>query len=131
MNLPPRLAAHSAGAHSVAARRGGVAVEFALISLALYLVVASMISLGRWMAVQQSAQDAARFAARECALFPLPAGMGFAQALGNADFRAAVYNPDLVVVDIDANPPGDALNQFFAALPPVNQALPHLSACNH
>ena len=118
MSFLPRTAAGDP-----ASRKGGVAVEFALISLALYFVLAGMISLGRWMAVTQSAQDVARFAARECALYPLPASTSFEMALLDPDFRAAVYNPDLVVVDLDANPPGPALDQFFSALPPVNQAL--------
>lgn len=105
------------------ARQGGVAVEFALISLALYLVVAGMMSIGRWMAVQQSAQDAARFAARELALYPLPAEYTFADALADPGFRSAVYDPDHTVVDIVANPPGPDLEAWFAALPVVNRSL--------
>jgi len=104
-------------------RAGGAAVEFALISLSLYLVLAGMLSLGRWMAVSQAAQDAARFAAREVALYPLPAEFGFEDALGEPGFRGAVYDPDFVVVDLDATPPGPALEAFFAGMPVVNRAL--------
>lgn len=104
-------------------RRGGVTVEFALIALALYLVIAGMLSLGRWMAVQQAAQDTARFAAREMALYPLPAESTFALALADPGFRAAVYDPDYLVVDLGLTPPGDALEQFFADMPVVNRAL--------
>ncbi|MDG1984174.1 MAG: TadE/TadG family type IV pilus assembly protein [Planctomycetota bacterium] len=104
-------------------RAGGVAVEFALISLSLYLVLAGMLSLGRWMAVTQAAQDAARFAAREVALYPLPGDFGFADALAEPGFKGAVYDPDYVVVDLDATPPGAALEAFFANMPVVNQAL--------
>lgn len=104
-------------------RRGGVAVEFALIALALYLVLAGMLSLGRWMAVSQAAQDAARFAAREAALYPLPAEITFEGALADPGFRAAVYDPDFVVVDLNETPPGPALEAFFAAMPVVNRAL--------
>lgn len=99
-----------------------MAVEFALIALALYLVLAGMLSLGRWMAVQQSSQDAARFAARELALFPLPPEFSFTDALGNDAFRSAVYDPDFLVVDLEATPPGDALETFFASMPVVNRA---------
>ena len=81
-----------------------------------------MLSLGRWMAVQQAAQDAARFAAREVALYPLPAESTFASALGNIEFRRAVYDPGYLVVDLDATPPGPALEAFFAAMPVVNRA---------
>jgi len=104
-------------------RRGGVLVEFALLSLAIYLVFAGMLSLGRWLGVSQAAQSAASFAAREIALYPLPAEATFAQALADPGFRAAVYDPDLTVVDIEAFPPGPALDQFFATAPTVNQAL--------
>lgn len=101
---------------------GGVAIEFALISLALYLVLAGMLTLGRWLAVSQAAQDTARFAAREVALFPLPAETTFESAQLDPSFRSAVYNSDLVVADLDATPPGPALDAFFEAMPAVNRA---------
>ncbi|MEM6672603.1 MAG: TadE/TadG family type IV pilus assembly protein [Planctomycetota bacterium] len=104
-------------------RRGGVLVEFALVAFALYLLLAAILGLGRWLAVAQAAQDAARFAAREIALFPLPAEATFAEALANEDFRRAVYDPDLLVVDLDATPPGPQLETFFANMPVVNRAL--------
>lgn len=105
------------------AQSGSIAVEFSLIALALYLVLAGMLSLGRWMAVSQAAQDAARFAAREVALYPLPAEFTFDLAQMDAGFRSAVYDADLVVVDLEATPPGPALEQFFEAMPVVNRAL--------
>lgn len=108
---------------STGRRRGGVLVEFSLLALALYLVLAGMLSLGRWMAVSQAAQDTARFAAREFALFPLPAEITFDGALTDAGFRSAVYDPDQLVVDIAANPPGPALEAVFDAMPVVNRAL--------
>lgn len=104
-------------------RFGGVAIEFALIAFALYLVLAGMLSLGRWLAVGQAAQDAARFAAREIALYPLPADATFEEALANPSFQSAIFNPDLVVVDLVATPPGPALESFFEAMPVVNRAL--------
>ena len=98
-------------------------MEFALISLALYLVLGGMLSLGRFMAVAQAAQDTARFAAREFALFPLPAEATFSDALNDPGFRTAVYDPDFVVADLEVNPPGPLLDQFFASMPVVNRAL--------
>ena len=98
-------------------------VEFALVSFALYLLVAAVIGLGRWMATVQSAQDAARIAAREIALYPLPAEYTFQDALADPGFRQAVYDPDYLVVDLDANPPEAGLEAFFAAMPVVNRAL--------
>ncbi|MEM1451267.1 MAG: TadE/TadG family type IV pilus assembly protein [Planctomycetota bacterium] len=111
------------GRSSIERRRGGVLVEFALVSLALYLVLAAILGVGRWLAVAQAAQDAARFAAREIALFPLPADSTFAEALADPGFQGAVYDPDLLVVDLVATPPGPALEAFFAAMPVVNRAL--------
>ncbi len=92
-------------------------------SLVLYLLLAAVIGLGRWMAVVQSAQDAARVAAREIALFPLPPDTDFLDALDDPDFQAAVYSTDFLVVDLETNPPGTALDDFFAAMPVVNRAL--------
>ncbi|MEM7306176.1 MAG: TadE family protein [Planctomycetota bacterium] len=103
--------------------QGGVLVEFALISFALYLLLAAIIGLGRWMALTQSAQDAARVAAREIALYPLPPDFTFADALADPGFRQAVYDPDFLVVDLDATPPGLQLEAFFQSMPVVNRAL--------
>jgi hypothetical protein len=105
-------------------RRGGVAVEFALIAFALYLILAGMLSFGRWMAIQQAAQDVARFAAREVALYPLPAETdSLDAALADSGFRAAVYDPDYLVVNLDALAVGQTLDDVFAAMPVVNRAL--------
>ncbi len=103
--------------------RGGVLMEFALVSFALYLLLAAIFSLGRWMSVTQSAQDAARVAAREMALYPLPAEATFEQALDDEGFRQAVYDPGFLVVDLDALGAGNTLDDVFAAMPVVNQAL--------
>lgn len=104
-------------------RRGGVMVEFALVCFALYLLLAAMIGLGQWMSAVQSAQDAARIAAREIALYPLPADFTFENALADPGFRQAVYDPDFLVVDLSANPPGAALEAFFDGMPVVNRAM--------
>ena len=103
--------------------RGGVLVEFALVSFAMYLLLAAIIGLGRWMATIQAAQEAARIAAREIALYPLPADFTFADALGDPGFRQAVYDPGLLVVDLAQFPFGDALENHFAEMPVVNRSL--------
>ena len=103
-------------------KAGAALLEFALASLALYLIVAAMLSFGRWMAIVQSAQEAVRIAARETALFPLPANFTFNQALLDPSFRAAVYDAEQLVIDLDVNPPGPALDAVFAGMPVVNRA---------
>ena len=105
------------------ARRGGVLVEFALVAFALYLVTAAMMGFGRWMFVVQAAQDTARVAARELALYPLPAASTVEGALAAPGFAQAVYDPGFLVVDLDVNPPGPLLDQAFATMPVVNRAL--------
>jgi hypothetical protein len=103
--------------------RGSVLVEFALVSLVLYLLIAASIELGRAVFFAQAAQDAARVAAREFALTPLPATMTFDDALADPNVKAKIYDADLLVIDLDALPPGLPLDQFFATLPIVNRAL--------
>lgn len=105
------------------ARDGGVLVEFALISLLLYLLVGGVLSLGRMVFYAQSAQDVARFAARELALEPLPAAATFEQALADPDVRARIYDPNWLVIDLDVFPAGPALDALFAGLPSVNRAM--------
>ena len=107
----------------VAQRRGAALLEFALISFAFYLLFAGTVAMGRWIYTQQAAQDIARVAAREIALYPLPANFTFAQALADPGFRLAVYDPGQLVIDLDTNPPGAGLDAFVAGLPPVNRAL--------
>ena len=104
-------------------RQGAALLEFALVSLALYLLLAGVIGLGRWMSLVQSAQDAARVIAREASLYPLPANYDFDQALADAGFRSAVYSPDFLVVDLATTPPGADLDAAFAAMPVGNRAL--------
>ena len=104
-------------------RAGAALLEFALVSLILYLVIAAMLSFGRWMLTAQSTQEVARIAAREIALYPLPANITFEQALLDPGFRSAVYDAELLVVDLDTIPPGSGLDDYFATLPVVNRAL--------
>lgn len=106
----------------VRSTRGAALVEFALVSLAFYLLVAAIVTFGVMIHTAQVAQDAARLAARELALTPLPAGMNFDQALATPGVQSAIFSPDALVVDID-NVPGGDLDAYFASMPAVNRAL--------
>lgn len=114
-------------------REGGAAlVEFALVALVLYLLLAGVIDFGRMMFSSNAVQDAARLAARELAVAPVGANVTFDYALGCdpatdtaclVDLRRRIFDPACLVVDLDdpavsADPDG-----FFAALPVVNRAL--------
>ncbi|MCA9421539.1 MAG: pilus assembly protein, partial [Nitrospira sp.] len=61
----------------VASQRGGILIEFAFLSLVFYVLVALVVDIGRMVFAAQVLQDAARVAARELSLVPLPAAMTF------------------------------------------------------
>jgi Flp pilus assembly protein TadG len=103
--------------------RGAVLVEFALVSLAFYLLIAGIVTFGTMIHTAQVAQDAARIAARDLALIPLPSNSTFDQALADARVKTSVYDPDLLVVDLDNIPGGVSLDTYVASMPDVNRAL--------
>jgi hypothetical protein len=113
--------------------RGSVLVEFALVSLILYVLLAASIDFGRLMFSAQAAQDAARVAARELAVAPLPAEISFADALAYEDpvtgfsVPRRIFNPACLTIDRDAfagaADPDAALDAFVDGLPLVNKAL--------
>jgi hypothetical protein len=112
--------------------RGAALVEFALVSLVLYLLLAGAIEFGRLMFDANALQDVARVAARELAVAPVRAEATFEYALSCdaasdadclVDLRARVFDPACLVVDLTdpavaADPDG-----YFAAMPVVNRAL--------
>jgi len=112
------------------AERGAALIEFALVSLALYLLLAATIEFGRLMFSAQGMQDIARLAARELAVAPLPADITFEAALtyvdpvsGNAPVLQRIFNPACLVVNLDTFATDDEIDAFFAAMPLVNKAL--------
>ena len=75
---------------------GGVLVEFAVSIIALWLIVAAALDLGRAFASAHVLQSAARSAARQIALSgDLPWDASFEAALSR------VFDPDYLVVDAD------------------------------
>jgi hypothetical protein len=113
-------------------RRGAVLVEFALVALVLYVLLAATVELGRALLSSQGAQAAADVAARELALAPLPASLTFDQALDTAYVRERIYDPAFLAIDVETQIPdvdglpgigGADVDAFFAGLPIVNRAL--------
>jgi hypothetical protein len=100
--------------------KGSALVEFALISLVLYLILAGTIELGRMVFAVQILQDAARVAARELAVTPLAAGLRFEEALATAEVQTRIWNPSLLVVNASTD---TAIESGFQAMPLVNRAL--------
>jgi len=121
-------------------QRGAALVEFALMALVLYLLVAGGVELGREIFVSQTLQDAARIAARELSVTPLPAGCTFEDALSypyvadpmscppdpssSVNVTAQIWDPRILVVDLDALQANNVdLDAYFNSLPLVNRAL--------
>lgn len=113
--------------------RGAALVEFALVSLVLYLLLAGAIEFGRLMVSANALQDVARLAARELAIAPLRANVTFDYALtcdpaldpNNClvNLKRRVFDPACLVVDLNDPAVGADPDGFFAAMPVVNRAL--------
>jgi hypothetical protein len=107
---------------------GAALIEFALMALVLYLLIAGSVELGRMIFVSQILQDAARIAARELSVTPLPAGYTFdclpgvtTCALADPTVEATIWDPTLLVIDISCDPGEDQLEALLK--PVVNRAL--------
>lgn len=100
--------------------RGGVLIEVAMVALALYFLLALILDFGRLMFVAQAVQEAARVAARELALAPLPGAATFEAALQDPDVRTNLYDPSRLVIPVTDDA---AFQAALAALPIINKAL--------
>lgn len=104
-------------------------VELALVALVLYLLLAGTVELGRATFAVQALEDAARVAAREVALLPFAPGESTVGALTSDAVLARVYDPDLLVVDLEGDldgntvVDGEELDALFGRFPVVNQTL--------
>jgi hypothetical protein len=112
--------------------RGAALVEFALVSLALYLLLAGTIEFGRLLFDANAVQEVARVAARELALAPVRANATFEYALtcdatsdANClvDLRRRVFDPACLVVDLSDPAVAPDPDGYFAAMPVVNKAV--------
>jgi len=112
--------------------RGAALVEFAMTALVLYVLIAGGIELGRMVFLSQVLQDAARLAARELAVTPLPADIKFDCdpntpldfcALNQDVVLQRIWNPNLLVIDLDCYASDADLQRYLRSLPLVNQAL--------
>jgi len=107
-------------------RTGSVLVEFAIIALVLYLLLAAIIEFGRMGYGAQTVQQAADTGARELARIPLPPQTTFAEALADPQVRSRVYDPRYLVVsraDVDAAPTNGSLTTYMADKPVLNRLL--------
>lgn len=93
-------------------------MEFALVAIAFYLLLAGTIEIGRMITTSQIVQNAARVAARELALMPLPATMTFQEALNCPSVREKIYDPAKLCVPIL-----ESTTSYTDAWPVVNRML--------
>lgn len=118
-------------------RRGQSLVEFAVVALVLYMLLAAILTFGHMLYVAQGLQGAADLAAREISRTPLPAtipdGMGatrvysFDDAMEDDTVRRNIYDRAYLVIDLDRfyreNPLGNVFTDIVPTLPLLNQQL--------
>lgn len=114
-------------------RRGQALVEFAVIALALYLILAAILTFGHLLYVAQGLQTAADLGAREFSRTPLPAidtsgsepeSFTFQDALNHPTVLTRIYNPDFLVYDLDELAPDQSfLEDVIADWPILNRQL--------
>ena len=127
-------------------RHGQSLIEFALVALVVYLLLAAILTFGHALYVAQGLQQAADLAAREIARTPLPADITLDNppdhpegpgALHHPDVQSRIYSEEYLVFDLetlDANqsffqdvvPTWPLLNQQLATLMIVDNSIPGL-----
>jgi len=113
-------------------RRGQSLVEFSLVALVVYMLLAAILTFGHMLFVAQGAQQAADVAARELSRTPLPAdshtleqilrGDANADAV-LADVRGRIYDEHYLVLNLETLHGRASLRELIADLPVVNQQL--------
>ncbi len=104
-------------------RAGQSLVEFAVVSLVLYMLLAAILTFGHMLYVAQGLQGAADLAAREISRTPLPAETTLETVLADASL-AVIYNEDYLVFDLDTLGPGLSFFQdVVGGWPVLNQQL--------
>jgi hypothetical protein len=108
-------------------RRGQSLVEFALIALVLYVLLAAVLEFGRLLHGAQTVQGAVDQAAREISRVPLPPADDFLTAMQDPRFQT-VYSEDFLVIDLSnwTDPTQglvDYLDSLAPPMPPINKAL--------
>lgn len=121
----------------IKSRRGQSLVEFAVVALVLYMLLASILTFGHMLYVAQGLQGAADLAAREISRTPLPAmttdGLGgtrsysFDDAMSDDAVRRNIFDRAYLVIDLDSfyreNPLGNVFTDIAPTLPLLNQQL--------
>lgn len=117
------------------ARRGQALVEFALVSVVMYVLIAGVLTFGHALYVAQGLQTAAELGAREISRTPLPANITLDNPADSAepgalhldDVRSRIFDEAYLVIDLDALYAADPNASFFddvvPFMPVLNQQL--------
>jgi hypothetical protein len=133
LHLEGRRDARTAG-HKRASRRGQALVEFALVCLVVYLLLAAILTFGQLLYCDQTLQQAADVAAREISRTPLSATANLMDVLysnnpgdysnGPGTVRTALFDPQLLQFDLTAGiPAGHSVLDVVSTWPIINQML--------
>jgi hypothetical protein len=113
-------------------RRGQSLIEFAVVALVTYMLLAAIITFGFYFYAAQGTQTAVDLAAREISRTPLPADTHDLETVlrGNAnadpelaDVRGQIYDDHYLVLNLDTLHGYPTLQDLMADLPIVNQQL--------
>ena len=104
-------------------RAGQSLVEFAVVSLVLYMLLAAILTFGHMLYVAQGLQGAADLGAREISRTPLPAETTLEAVLTDGSLLQ-IYSEDNLVFDLDTLGPGQSFFQdVVGGWPVLNQQL--------
>lgn len=104
-------------------------IEFAIVAVVLYLLLASILTFGRLIFVAQTATTAVDSAARELSRIPLPAAVTFEEVRDTTNvFSTQIYSEDYLAIDVGpwlAAPGSNTLLDYLDSLsiPQVNRQL--------
>ena len=104
------------------ARRGRALIEFAVVSLVLYLLLAAILTFGHALFVAQGLQTTVDFAAREISRTELPADDSFETVLASGAL-SDIYDDDFLVFDLDTLGTQNFFSDVIPNWPTVNQQL--------
>jgi hypothetical protein len=108
-------------------RRGQSLVEFALVALVVYMLLAAILTFGHALYVAQGLQTAADLGAREISRTPLGPSISFDEALLDDGVRERIFDEAFLVLDLAgfyaANPDGSVFDDLVPRLPILNQQL--------
>jgi hypothetical protein len=106
-------------------RRGQSLVEFAIVALMMYLMLAAIVEFGRMYFGAQTLQSTVDLAAREFARIPAPPDLTIAQGLSQGNVFNSIYDERFLVIDVQqaAQQYGDLMTYVNTQLPVVNRQL--------